>query len=1117
MELFKKPNLIRCGWLKMLWLSLIVLFSFPSVYADGSKDLYPSGVAGKRAYLRSSTNKPTNYPYPNLGVHYVYAEASEIITLASSAQASGMTNIRLYAPDGTAIPLGISGAAGSIVSRANELAGPKTSAADATSNTYLPVYHTASISGIYKVEFLARNGVTSDNDNGAPNVNANATGALNQPTSTLIAAWDISVLKGTTFQPGRVYATVFNMSVASGTPGFYGLMHVLTRDGYIYKVDNNGNNGQYFTFFVNNKGAKNSNDEPTYRSWANSPNGSNIGLPNGASIHSPVLEDTQTDITHKVFYTIPDQNLPVDAIGGINGSGSGNREWLRTIPLAPEASNIKIEGVDGTLGKFGTKGGYVTFNTLTAGVYTVEIESPTNAFPMVTLTGNAVVGLNKVYWNSTDGNGDPVPVGSVPVRIKVKLQGAEVHFPYIDMEINPNGIKLGLLDKDNLSSVKSWTVYWNDQPLGGSGTNNSHLNPPTSAGTSSQNGAHVWTSNYGDEKTMDTWTFIQGAEVIELSSVDIRVADLKISEISHNKGMTPVHVDDIVTYTVKVKNDGPSDVLGSPFTFTPPIGFVPEGAAVFAVSSCGEETTGREISYNTTTYKYESALNLPHGCEVTYTFTVKATNAMVSGSQSAEATILRPNDVTDPDATNDDPAVPPTDPYVECGTDGCNNILTTPIIVAPRSDLEVTKSINNNTPAIGDNVTFTVSVVNNGPDAAANVNVTDKLPSGYTYLSSTPSQGSYDPITGVWTIGNLSNGAPAVTLTVTGTVKPSSGTLNEYRNTATASSDMDDPDPSNNIGIAEPLIPSLQFSKEGELSTDGNTITYTFKVTNNGSVTMNNIALSEVAFSGTGTKPVPSFVSSTNSSAVGTLIPGEVATYSATYTLTQADKDAGLLSNDASVTGTPPGSTTNIPNVPSVDPTPKDPSDPTTVVDVPANPSLTFAKTGVLSADGNTVTYTFTVTNNGNVTMSGIAVSDPKITGAITLTTTTLAPGASTTGTATYTLTQAEKDAGEVVNKATVTGTPPTTDPSNPATPITPVPSSPDPSNPGEPGDPENPTVVDVPANPSLTLAKTGVLSADGNTVTYTFTVTNNGNVTMSGISVSDPKITGGITLLTTT
>src|SRR3546814_18281284 len=78
---------------------------------------------------------------------------------------------------------------------------------------------------------------------------------------------------------------------------------------------------------------------------------------------------------------------------------------------------------------------------------------------------------------------------------------------------------------------------------------------------------------------------------------------------------------------------------------------------------------------------------------------------------------------------------------------------------------------------------------------------------------------------------------------------------------------------------------------------------------------------------------------------------------------------------------------------------------------------------------------------------------------------------------------------------------------------MTPVPSTPDTDNPGTPGDPGVPTEVVVPADPALSFAKTGVLSADGNTIEYTFTVTNTGNVTMDDITVTDPKITEAITV----
>nr|WP_275982793.1 hypothetical protein [Ochrobactrum sp. BTU2] len=77
---------------------------------------------------------------------------------------------------------------------------------------------------------------------------------------------------------------------------------------------------------------------------------------------------------------------------------------------------------------------------------------------------------------------------------------------------------------------------------------------------------------------------------------------------------------------------------------------------------------------------------------------------------------------------------------------------------------------------------------------------------------------------------------------------------------------------------------------------------------------------------------------------------------------------------------------------------------------------------------GETITYSFLVTNTGNVTMTNVTVDDPLLANAgvsLDQGPQTLAPGASFTFTATYTPVQADIDAGKVENTATGTGNPP--------------------------------------------------------------------------------------------
>ncbi len=76
---------------------------------------------------------------------------------------------------------------------------------------------------------------------------------------------------------------------------------------------------------------------------------------------------------------------------------------------------------------------------------------------------------------------------------------------------------------------------------------------------------------------------------------------------------------------------------------------------------------------------------------------------------------------------------------------------------APIIDLELTKDVAPASVQVGEQTTFTISVINQGPDDATGVEVTDTLPAGLTYVSDNAG-GAYDPATGVWTIGNLAVG-----------------------------------------------------------------------------------------------------------------------------------------------------------------------------------------------------------------------------------------------------------------------------------------------------------------------------------------------------------------------
>lgn len=71
------------------------------------------------------------------------------------------------------------------------------------------------------------------------------------------------------------------------------------------------------------------------------------------------------------------------------------------------------------------------------------------------------------------------------------------------------------------------------------------------------------------------------------------------------------------------------------------------------------------------------------------------------------------------------------------------------------ADLALTAAVDDEAPAAGADVVYTIDVENLGPQATAKVTVTDRLPGCLAFALATAEQGQYDPDTGVWTIGRL--------------------------------------------------------------------------------------------------------------------------------------------------------------------------------------------------------------------------------------------------------------------------------------------------------------------------------------------------------------------------
>jgi uncharacterized repeat protein (TIGR01451 family) len=152
----------------------------------------------------------------------------------------------------------------------------------------------------------------------------------------------------------------------------------------------------------------------------------------------------------------------------------------------------------------------------------------------------------------------------------------------------------------------------------------------------------------------------------------------------------------------------------------------------------------------------------------------------------------------------------------------------------------------------------------------------------------------------------------------------------------------------------------------------------------------------------------------------------------------------------------------------------------------------------VIGDAGDTIAYTFTVTNTGAVTVHRIDVVDPKV-GTVTCDDTSLAPGQVTTcrSDSPYLITQAEVDAGHVTNTAHAVGQDPD------GRPVT---------------SDDDSTRTPLPGTGALDLVKSAELSRDtdhsgsitpGDELSYRFEVTNTGTVTVHGIRIRDDLLAG--------
>lgn len=394
--------------------------------------------------------------------------------------------------------------------------------------------------------------------------------------------------------------------------------------------------------------------------------------------------------------------------------------------------------------------------------------------------------------------------------------------------------------------------------------------------------------------------------------------------------------------------------------------------------------------------------------------------------------------------------------------------LDIPIVQAPSLDVVKAGIWNDdgatpNIAEVGETISYVITTTNTGNTTLTGVAVTDPL------ITDPPNSGTIS-CPGGNPIPSLAPGA-SLDCSATYSLVQADVTAGSRTNTATATSG-----PTTDSGSDDVPLPSalgISLVKTGTFNDNdmdgfaeaGETIGYTFDVTNDSAIAVTNVIVTDPKVSPIvcpGGNPIPSLGAGASVQCTGS------------YTITQADVDAGLVDNTATANSDETEETTDDDTVP-----------------LPQNIDWTISKSGVFQDEsqdgfaqpGETIVYTFSVENTGLVTLTNLAVTDAKVApiscpGGNPIP--TIAPGVTVDCTGSYAITQADIDAGQVQN--TGTGNPDQT-----------------PSKDGE-------TNTDLPQSTAMTIVKssaTAQVTAPG-IVLYSYLVTNTGSVALTNIMLSD-------------
>ena len=393
------------------------------------------------------------------------------------------------------------------------------------------------------------------------------------------------------------------------------------------------------------------------------------------------------------------------------------------------------------------------------------------------------------------------------------------------------------------------------------------------------------------------------------------------------------HESDEIVYTIIIINRGPDNTTGVEVT-----DHLPTGVTFVTDDSGGTYNPGTGIW---------AVGDLAAGVVEVLTITASVDQGTVG------TTITNTASVTASDQADPNP----------------ENHTGTATITVAGADLGVGKTVDNARPSVGHTIIYAVTVTNGGPDIATNVEVTDQLPTGITYVSD-DSGGTYVPATGVWMIAALDNGATS-TLEITATVDSGTAGTTITNTASITASDQDDPNPDNDIDTADVTIVGADLrvlkTVDDHTPDEGDTIIYAIILVNAGPDDATGIEV---------TDHLPSGVRWISDDSGGAFNPS-----SGIWTIPSlAHGDTTVLKITATVdSGTTGAVIINVATITAADqddPDIDNNTDSTFIIIAGADLGLIKTVDDPAPVEGDTIVYSLILTNGGPKNATGIEITD---------------------------------------------------------------------------------------------------------------------------------------------